>query len=306
MLIVRLDAIGDALVTVPLAAALRSAGFSVSAVLSNANTQAFAPQALDRVHVGLETLPEIRAQRYDIALIPSEEPEAYELARDAGIPVRIGFWHGLRAKPFKSLWIRRQCTRVVYRPAGLDTHGKHECEVVFALARTLLPGQTPPRDASVLRPLVIGSEPARDPRVAFQVTDKWTRLGASFEDVVAAAQHARDRHDLRFIAAASERAFALRFAQAANVQIEFFETLPPWKEAIAASRGLIAPDSGAVHVAGMTGTPVVAVYEPENFAAQTNRWRPWAAPAQTIWFQDEWPRHVRGALETVLNETAAV
>jgi ADP-heptose:LPS heptosyltransferase len=306
VLIVRLDAIGDALVTVPLAAALRAAGFSVSAVLSKANAQAFSPQAMDRVHVGLETVAEIRSQRYDVALIPSEEPEAYELARDASIPQRIGFWHGLRAKPFKSLWIRRQCTRVVYRPGGLDTHGMHECEVVFQLARTLLPGQTPSRDAAILRPLVIGNEPAGDTRVSFQVTDKWTRLGASFEDVVAAAGHARERHELRFIAAASERTFADRFARAASVPIDFFDTLPPWKEAIAASRALIAPDSGAVHVAGMTGTPVVAVYEPDDFVAQTNRWGPWAAPSQTIRFKDEWPRRVYGALDTLLNETAAV
>ena len=306
MLIVRLDAIGDALVTVPLVAALRAAGFAVSAVLSKANAEAFSQRALEYVHIGLESLDEVRARKYDVALIPSEEPEAYELARDAGIPKRIGFWHGLRAKPFKSLWIRRQCTRVVYRPAGLDTGGRHECEIVFELGRVLLPNQSAPREPQTLRPLVIDNDPVPDARVAFQVTDKWTRLGASINDVVAAAARARDRHELRFIASSSERSFADRFAHKVNAKIDFFDSLPPWKEAIAASRALIAPDSGAAHVAGMTGTPVVAVYGSQEFIPQVNRWRPWAAPAETIWLKPEWAWRVYGALDTLLNETADV
>ena len=48
---------------------------------------------------------EIAAQRYDVALIASEEPEAYELA--APVPRRIGFSTGW-AKPFKSAWVKRR------------------------------------------------------------------------------------------------------------------------------------------------------------------------------------------------------
>ena len=305
MLIVRLDAIGDALVTVPLVAALKGAGFGVSAVLCPANAQAFAPGALDRVHVVSPAIAgEIARHRYDAALIPSEEPQAYALARDARIPQRVGFWHGLMGKPFKSLWIRQQCTRVVYRDAGLDTAGRHECEVVFDLARWLLPGSRAPRDAAVLRPVVLETHGAEtDARVAFQVTDKWTRLGASFEDLVMVAGHLAESHDVRYIGAAAEAPFVQRFAAAARVEVETFTALSLWKAAIAQSRALVAPDSGAVHVAGMTGTPVVAVYGGENFVLQVNRWRPWAAPNKTVEMLGEWTSSVAGSLKLLLSET---
>ncbi len=51
VLIVRLDAIGDALTTAPLIAALRAHGMRVGIVLRPVNAQVFAPGALDRVHV---------------------------------------------------------------------------------------------------------------------------------------------------------------------------------------------------------------------------------------------------------------
>src|SRR5471030_1378058 len=101
ILLVRLDGIGDALACTPLIHALRAAGHDVGLALSDRNSTVFAPGTAIATHV-LERIPwpkhgstpesharavaAIRAQHYDVALIASEEPEAYELAR--GIPVR--------------------------------------------------------------------------------------------------------------------------------------------------------------------------------------------------------------------------
>ena len=294
MLIVRLDAIGDALVTVPLVAALRTAGYSVSAVLTPRNAQAFSSSALERVHLGHDCVAEIRECRYDVALIPSEETEAYELARDARIPQRIGFHHGWRGgKPLKSWWMRRQLTRGIYRSAGVDTGNRHECEIVFSLAAPLMPHSVISRDPAVLRPLVIDREPARDERIAFQVTDKWIRLGATLDDLAGLAAALREYGDVRFIGAASEAVFIEEFSRAAGWEVETFATLPPWKMAVAASPTLVAPDSGAIHVAGMTGTPVVAAFASENFVYQRKRWSPWAAPFKADTIAGQWvPRTI--------------
>lgn len=306
MLIVRLDAIGDALVTVPLLAALRAHGCAVSAVLTERNAQAFAASALERVHVvPRDDARSIASAGYDVALIPSEEPQAYELARDAGIPERVGFEHGLLGKPLKSLWIRRQCTRTVRRGAGLDTGGRHEAQIVYGLGAALLGGTAAPADATALRPLVADADVRPGERTVFQVTQKWLRLGALLEDVAQLARGLNARTPIRFVGAQSEREFADAFrARVPGIGVELFAELAPWKASIAAARTLVAPDSGAVHVAGMTGTPVVAAYAAEHFAKQTTRWRPWAAPQRLIALQNGWASTAAAAHDDLLSETA--
>jgi len=121
------------------------------------------------------------------------------------------------------------------------------------------------------------------------------------ENVAQLARGLQATHTLRFVSAENERDFARRFAERANVPIDYFSELPPWKDAIASARALIAPDSGAVHVAGMTGTPAVAVFSPEHFRIQTARWSPWAAPYRVVKLESDWPGAVSNALSGLLS-----
>ena len=302
MLIVRLDAIGDALTTLPLIAALRRHGYRVGAVLRPVNARIFSARALDRVHLaGTAGLTqEIRSEGYGIALIATEKPEAYRIARDARIPVRIGFENGW-GKPLKTLWVRQMCTQTVFRTAGLDPRAPHECAVVFKLAADLLPETDPPRDPDVLRGLVLDAEPEPDSRAVLQITDKWERLGASLEQVREIFARMKAHRGVRLIGAEREREFCERFSAAAGESVEMFGDLAGWKNAIAASRAVMAPDSGAVHVAGMTGTPVVACFASEQFALQTGRWAPWAAPNRVVEMRGEtWPMVAADALESLI------
>ena len=78
---------------------------------------------------------------------------------------------------------------------------------------------------------------------------------------------------------AAERDYADRFERATGARVDRFERIDDWKSAIASSRAIVAPDSGALHVAGTIGTPVVAVFpDSPQFELQTARWHPWAAP----------------------------
>ncbi len=88
VLVVRLDGLGDALVCTPLIAALRAGGHEVNLAMSDRNADVFAPGVAAATHV-LERIPwprhgstpgsraraeaEIAAQRYDVALIASEQ-----------------------------------------------------------------------------------------------------------------------------------------------------------------------------------------------------------------------------------------
>lgn len=303
VLLVRLDAIGDALTLVPAIEALRHHGFRVGAVLRPVNAAIFSGRALDSVHVAgqLDSLVEdIRSQHYGAALIATEKPEGYRLARRARIPARVGFENGW-GKPLKTLWIRRMCTHTIFRTAGLDSRAPHECQVVFALARTLVAEPEPSRDPLILRRYVIDEEPEPDPRIAFQVTGKWQRLGASLEALAELATRIATRRDIRFIAAEQEAPYASAFSQRTGRSIETFASLAPWKNAIAAARAIVAPDSGAAHIAGMVGTPVVSCFAREEFSLQSKRWAPWAAPHRVLPMEGPWPIVAADALEELLS-----
>jgi hypothetical protein len=186
---------------------------------------------LSRAHADAE----IALQRYDVALIASEEPEAYDLA--APVPRRIGFTTGW-AKPLKSLWIRRRVTTAVRRAATVRGADAHEAEILLRLAVGLA-------DAVLQR-----------------LTRALRERGACF------------------IAAPGERD-AVR-AQFPALTVAAPATTRDWIATVDAAAALVSPDTGASHLAGMIGVPVVDVFPDAGFDAQTRRWRPWASSSIVV------------------------
>lgn len=302
VLIVRLDAIGDALALVPLLAALRERGAQIDVVLSPKNAGAFSKSAVDRIFIEQFGLGDRLAQNgYDYALVATEDASGYRLARASGAPARVGFQNGW-GKPLKSLWSRSLLTRTVYRTAGLDPRAPHESQVLFRLGSEIVGTSQIPRDPRILRGFVVDAEPQPDERIVMQITDKWQRLEAAPKAVADLAQALGRRHAMRFVAAEGERGSAKELAASAGISIEYFRELGPWKEAIAAAKAVVAPDSGAIHVAGMTGTPAVAVFAQKHFALQTGRWSPWAAPYKLIEMTGDWPNAAGTALDELLQD----
>jgi ADP-heptose:LPS heptosyltransferase len=286
VLLVRLDGIGDAAVCAPLLLALRDAGHDVGAALTTRNAGLFAPGVFLAEHV-LERIPwpahgstpassaaaraSIAAERYDVALIASEEPEAYALA--APIPQRAGFttgWH----RPLKSLWVATRVTRRVGRAQRAGGAGSHEAEVLFRLGRGLATGP-PSADPERLRPLFARSSgvPARS-GVVLQAGSKWGSIGIDAAALRAVAE-ALEGGGLRVLAAPAEAEAA---AAALGRPVESFGDLGAWVAALDGAAAVVTPDTGAAHVAGMLGVPVVDVFPDAGFAAQVRRWSPWAAP----------------------------
>jgi ADP-heptose:LPS heptosyltransferase len=315
-LIIRLDAIGDALALTPLLAALRSTSVPADVVLRPGNAGVFSSRAARAIVIShfdlrssqpsniaaIERLgQQLAPHRYSHALVATEDPSGYRLALAAQAPARIGFSNAW-GKPAKTLWSRRFLTERVYRSAGLDREAPHECQVLFRLGRALLgTAAEPTRDSAQLRPLVLESEPPADDRIAVQITDKWERLGIALEQVVGLVRRLSAFGELRLIAAARESDYAARVASATGYAIEGFATAAPWKAAIAAAPALVAPDCGALHVAGMVGTPTVGVFPPaRHFALQVARWAPWAAPHRIVRADDGWPVRASDALAQLL------
>ena len=313
-LIVRLDALGDTLALAPLLLALREAGVPTDLVLSPATRELFAPGALRRTYVApfaqrdesaanraaiSAFASELQPNRYSHVLVATEDPAGYRLASALRAPQRIGFQNGW-GKPLKTLWVRSLLTQAIYRSAGLDPHAPHECEVLFRLGASLLgPARRPTHDAAALRRLILARETAPPRGIAVQLTSKWERLGMTVADVRSMLDRTTERiGEIRLLAPVAERAEILALTEGRSV--EWFEELQPWIAAIAASEVLIAPDSGAIHIAGTLGTPCVAVFRSgADFELQRARWRPWAAPSVTLEGSAEWPQRALSALPSL-------
>ncbi|HVR45187.1 MAG TPA: glycosyltransferase family 9 protein [Candidatus Binatia bacterium] len=316
VLIIRLDGIGDALALAPLLAALRRRVIPVDVVARRSNAGVFAAAAARRIIVAdfelrsssaanLGRIDELgrslRAHDYSHVLVATEDPGGYRLAGAVAAPTRIGFSNGW-GKPFKSLWARRFLTATIYRSAGVDRRARHECDVLFGLGAPLIGEERPTKDASELRTLVLEREPQPDERVAVQITTKWERLDIPLEHVVELVRRLAASAELRLLSARAEAPYAERVAQATDAAIDYFDDLVEWKAAIGAAPALVAPDSGAMHVAGTVGTPVVGVFPPgRNFALQVDRWAPWAARHRIVGAGDCWPERAAGALADLLS-----
>lgn len=315
VLVIRLDAIGDALALTPLLAAFRARAIPADVVLSSQNAGIFSSRAARSTvaspfelrssspddRAAIERFGrELSSRGYTHVLVATEDPGGYRLARAVGAPVRIGFHNGW-GKPLKTLWTRNFLTERLYRSAGLDARAPHECEVLFQLGAPLLGDETPVRERTRLRPLVLENEPLPDTRIAVQVTDKWERLGIALEDVAGAVARLAAAAPLRLIGSEREAAYAARLSAATGMPVERFATLDPWKAAIGAARAVLTPDSGALHVAGMVGTPVVAVFPPvRDFALQTARWSPWAAAHRIVRADAGWPQRAADAVAALI------
>ncbi|MGH7729497.1 MAG: glycosyltransferase family 9 protein, partial [Vulcanimicrobiaceae bacterium] len=297
VLIVRSDGVGDALALTPLLAALRDAGHELGALLSTRNADAFAQRTFAHVHV-LERIPwphhgstpasaararaAARAVGYDVALIASEEPEAYRFARALGIARRTGFGNGL-AKPFKSWWIATQLTRVVRRPASVAGAREHEVETLFALGAGLHAETAPTRSPARLAPLILDGTPPHHGDVVLQWTPKFAGLGFDEAAFARCGQTLAQRHRVRLVAERADAVAAERIARTAGVPCAIPASFAEWKAALAGAAAVVTPDSGAAHVAGMLGVPCVDLFAPSRHARrEIARWHPWAAPYRAL------------------------
>jgi ADP-heptose:LPS heptosyltransferase len=297
VLLVRVDGIGDALVCAPLVAALRDAGHAIGALLTTRNAEAFAAGTFARVHV-VERIPwpahgstaasyasalaEARAARYDVALVVSEEPEAYRFARECGAPVRVGFTNGWE-KPLKSLWVRSRLTRAYVREASAWRARRHEVEAVFLLGTGLHAELAPTRDVRRLRPLVMRDAGPRNDIVALQVAHKVHASPAGAAEFLAVAGRVAHRYRTVVVASHSDAELARSLATPHRLDCRIYDAVGTWREALGCVRAVVTPDGGAAHLAGMAGVPCVDVFGVRpHVAYDVRRWRPWAGPARTL------------------------
>ncbi len=290
VLLVRLDGIGDAAVCVPLIAALRESGHDVGIASTTRNAGLFLPGVLIAEHVleriawpahgstpdsAVRAVAEIAAMQYDVALIASEEPEAFGLAAPAR--ERVGFTTGW-SRPFKTLWVRGRTTRTVSRSQRIGGEDAHEVEIIYRLGAGLVGRNEPPADVAQLAPLLVAASSRTRSGILLQAGPKWGASGVAGDALRAIVERLEPR-GLRVVASPVDAAAA---GAALGITPETFADVRSWVTAIDAAAAVVTVDTGAAHVAGMLGVPIVDVFPDAQFDAQVRRWRPWASAYRAL------------------------
>ena len=115
--------------------------------------------------------------------------------------------------------------------------------------------------------------PSADP-IVVQLGQKWSAIGldpATLGAIVASLA----ARGAQLVVSASEQSAAV--ALSSDAAFIVCHSVSSWKRVIAGARVVVTPDTGAAHLAGMLGIPVVDCFPDAGAQAQIARWHPWAA-----------------------------
>ncbi len=301
ILLIRLDGLGDTVLTTPLLAAIRKqwprssvtviASATGDACLANhpgvGNTIVFSHQhstIAEKLALGRR----LKSASFDVAITVTEKAWAYAWLRMSRAPRRIGFWPGW-TKPLKSCALAGALTDRVPEFPELHETERH-LKLLAPLGLDVNPG-----------PLWLPHAPPdqRIPgRVALHLSGKWLRDGwdsawlATLTGALASAAPGGLLVSAGGLEREWARSFCAEYASAergpARVDTEHvgppeagrveFVVDPPfdrWVDALSRCQVLVSTDTGAVHVGAALGLSVVDVFPANTPSADVLRWKPW-------------------------------
>ena len=286
--IVRLDALGDTLLSTPAIDFLREE-------LGAENLLVFVSPGLGEIFgevvPSIEISPELSEQAIadhidafgaDIVFVFSEKKRALRAAHLSKAAQKIGFDPGW-SQPIRSLEVKRFLTLRFPIVNSLNSNSRyHEVErycrlVSRGLSRKFLNG-------AGLRLFALGERPRRQPgltQLGFQWTKKWLHGGWSEETLRKVLQSLPQ--ETKVFVAPNEKSWAEEsLPETRQNALVCTEGLRDYALEVARCRYLVTIDTGAVHIASAVGTPVIDVF-PESQAQHTvPRWRPWMVPHQVV------------------------
>lgn len=311
ILLIRLRLIGDVVFTTPLPRALKRAfpGSRVSYLVERPAAAVVTgnpdidevievdrPRGLARVAADIRLARRLRRERFDLVLDLHGGPRSAWLAWATGAPQRIGYDIAGRA------WMY---TRTATRPRELRP--RHSVQNQWDLLDAIEGWQQPPPDPA-RDPVVMALDPVADRRMAERLQAhgigpahelivlhvsagnpfrRWPE--PAFVEVVTALAAAPARR-IVLSSGPSDREAADRIAAAARARlgaagdriVDFGEfDIAELRALVARARLFVGGDTGPLHVAATTGTPIVGIYGP-TLPARSAPWRDPRVPSESV------------------------
>lgn len=279
--IVRLDALGDTLLTTPAVAMLRQQlpECEVLAVTHPAGSAVMRPLCevleVQPTTSWRELGQQLRHWRPEAVLCCSEKRRAVLASWASGSPLRIGFNPGWK-QPLKALTSGYFFQRMALaNPPDLHETERYARLVELALQRDGLevPGLQLEPQAHHYEASAAWKTP-----LGLQLTPKWCRYGYT-------VQHLRRWLDalpgpVLGLTGPAEADWARRHFP--ELRLYCSTDLFEYAAVLEGLNVLVTVDTGAAHVAAARGVPTVDVFPEENHAHCVPRWRPWRCPHEVV------------------------
>lgn len=286
--IVRLDALGDTLLSTPAIDYLQrevrpeNVLVLVSPGLGQIFGETIPYREIDPAMTEAQVAAEIDDFAPEIVFVFSEKKRALRAAHLSKAAQKIGFDPGW-SQPIRSLEVKRFLTMRFPIVNSLDSTSRyHEVERYCRLVGKGLSHKF--INGGGLRMFALGERPAPpepDAPVGFQWAQKWLQGGWS-EDLLPTVLRSLPEDTYVFVAPNEKDGALKQIPEERRSRVVCHADLVDYARAIAACRYLVSIDTGAVHIAAAVGTPVVDVF-PESGAQHTvPRWRPWMVPHQVV------------------------
>jgi ADP-heptose:LPS heptosyltransferase len=310
ILLIRLDALGDTILTTPLIRELKLKlpDTQVTVLASEKGLPALEGNSdirdiitLDHEKVGLtearRCAESLAGRKFSASINVSEKIWGYILPFLAGIPLRIGFTPGWSA-PFKALLCRLLLTNgVQYLNMPQKAMGEHEVERQMRLLGPLgfqgIPGplflnvERAEKDAA-LEILRQRGFPGAGRVIALHLSEKWLREGYSESLLVGFLERMGSAHPEMMVLVTygpADEGLARGVREGLKgVQVITYSdpSFKKWAAMLSLADVVITMDTSASHVAAALGIPVIVVFPEQYYEHCTERWRPWKVPHRLI------------------------
>ena len=310
ILIIRLDRLGDTLLSTPVITALKNTykNAKISFVASPLGAKALeGDKRIDRLFVfdmgkagffeKVKFAGLLKREKFDAVINISEKIWPHFWTWYSKSPVRSGFFPGF-SQPFKSIFLPLVLSHRVYSPNNPSSPSlKHEVERYMELLAPLnIYGE-----AGKLTLNISDDEKEKGKEyllnvsgkksyhfVALHLSPKWAIDGWSKDFPVKLAKFLLDKKEKFFIMGTygpGEKKWVgplISNFPKERFSLYFGRDFSEWISIMSQCSSVITMDTGTVHVAAALGLPVVDIFSEINFEHCSKRWSPWKVPGRVI------------------------